>query len=183
MTSGSDVELTDPAVIQTTSTTSSTVTKVEYLLNGKLVATVTQPPFSYSVKTNNLRNGKYTLTTKTHYSNGKVETSNSSITVKNPLNFNQLMLQLRHYAWVLLLLAVIAGGAIWFLFFKRGPVDEFGDPGMFDDGSAGGGGFDASGYNPGGPADGSVPPMGGEQFTPNGPPPPSSPDSDPFGRY
>lgn len=183
LTSGSEVELTDPAVIQTTTTTASSVKKVEYLLNGKLVATVTQPPFSYSVKTNNLRNGKYTLTTKTYYSNGKIETSNSSITVKNPLNFTQLMLQLRHYAWVLLLLALIAGGAIWFLFFKRGPVDEFGDPGMFDDPNVGGG-FDASGFDGGAGGDpNGMPPMGGDQFTPGGPPPPAAPGGDTFGRY
>jgi len=179
--SGSEVELTDPAVITTTTSNTSSVKKVEYYLNGKLVATVTTPPFSYSVKTNNLRNGKYTLTTKTYYQSGKVDSSTSTINVNNPLNFTQLMLQLQHFAWLLILLALIAGGAIWYFFFRRPAEDDFGDDGFGGDG----GGYDPMGGGYGGDGTGTdVPPSPGGQVTPGGggfAPPGGAPD--PYGRY
>lgn len=147
-----------------------------------MVATVSTPPFSYSVKTNNLRNGKYTLTTKTHYQSGKIDTSTSTINVNNPLNFTQLMLQLQHFAWLLILLALIAGGAIWFFFFRRPAEDEFGgddfgDGGGYDPTMGGGYGGDGTGTD--------VPPAPGGQITPNGAggygAPPGG--ADPYGRY
>jgi hypothetical protein len=174
---GSEVELSDPAVVQTSSDFTSSIKKVEYSLNGKLVATVSSPPYSYTVKTTNLRNGKYTLTTKTYYDSGKVDSSNSSLIVKNPMNLTQIMLQLKHYAWVLIVLALIAGGAIWFMFFRgAGGGDEFGDtdvsggfgvPGMYDGGPDGGAGGSSVGA--------------GGQIMPNGPPPPNTGGGPDFG--
>jgi hypothetical protein len=128
-----------------------------------LVATVNQAPFSYSVNTKSLRNGKYTLTTKTTYESGKIESSNSDLFVKNPMNLTQIMLQLRHYAWVLLLLALIFGGVIWFMFFRRSG-DEYGDSDV--SGTFGTPGtYDTTGGT-------MVPPAGG-----------TPPSSDPYGRY
>jgi len=175
LTGGSEIELSDPAVIQTSTTGSSSIKKVEYWLNGKRVHIATQAPFSYSVDTTKLRNGRYTLLTKTFYSSGKIDSKTTTINVKNPLNFAQLMLQLRHYAWILVILALVAGGAIWFLFFKKQPDDEFsGDPGMYDDGM-GGGGF-------GGPTDGSGPPPPADPYAGGGGAPPAA-GGDPYGRY
>jgi hypothetical protein len=201
LTGGDQVELSDPAVIQTSTDSTASVKKVEYYLNGKLVATVSSPPFSYTVKTNNLRNGKYTLTTKTYYDSGKVDSSNSSLIVKNPMDLTQIMLQLRHYAWVLILLALIAGGAIWYMFFRGGSGDEFGDtdvsggfgvPGLYEDPNAAAGGQIAptlppNSMSPNGmppdmpPGMGGMPPGMSPGPGPGGPAPTQGPD--PYGRY
>ena len=128
VTGGSSIELSDPAVLQTTDAAQN-IKKVEYSLNGKLVATATQPPFSYTLDTRHIRNGTYKLTVKTYYKDGRIDSTDSSIVVKNPIDFTQVMLQLRHYAWLLLLVALIVGGGIWFMFFRR-PGDgssQFGD--------------------------------------------------------
>ncbi len=205
LTSGTAVELSDPAVVQTSSDSSASIKKVEYILNGKTVFVATTPPYSYKVNTTGLRNGRYTLTTKTTYDSGKVDSSNSQIIVNNPMNLTQIMLQLKHYAWVLILLALIAGGAIWFMFFRGNGGDEFGDtdvsggfgvPGMYDDPNGGTsmGGTDGAGGQitptlppnmapTGNPLDmnGSLPPgLGGAP-----PPPPGVPGQgpDPYGRY
>jgi hypothetical protein len=93
----STVELNAPATVQTTPGVDKDVTKVEYYVNGKLVATVDKTPYSYSVDTTKYRNGKYTLTTKTYYKSGKIDSSNAALVVKNPYSSRQFFLQLRHY--------------------------------------------------------------------------------------
>ncbi len=187
LTGGSQVELSDPAVVQTYGDTSAPIKKVEYLLNGKLVSTVSTPPYSYTVKTSNLRNGKYTLTTKTYYTSGKVDSSNSAITVNNPMNVTQIMLQLKHYAWVLMLLALAAGGVIWFMFFRGTDGDEFGDtdisggygvPGMYDDPNVAGAGPQIPSTMP----PGSSPPVMDMEPPPSITPVPGQ-GPDPYGRY
>ena len=106
-------------VVQTVPDSDETVQKVEYYLNNKLIATVKEPPYTYSVKTDGLRNGKYRLTTKTYYQDGTVDTKNTSLTVKNPMNFKQVMLQVGGYAWVIVLVLVIAAVGVWFVFFRK----------------------------------------------------------------
>ena len=120
----SEVELSDPVVVQTVPDSSESVSKVEYYLAGKLITTIKEPPYTYSVKTENMRNGKYQLTTKTYYDDGTVDTKNTTLTVKNPMSFKQIMLQLGAFAWLIILLLVIAAVAVWFIFFRnRGDGD------------------------------------------------------------
>jgi chitodextrinase len=116
----SEVELSDPVTVQTVPNGSESVEKVEYYLNGKLIATIKEPPFSYSVDTKNLKNGTYQLTTKTYYEDGTVDTKNANLVVKNPMSFQQLMLQLGGLVWVIVLVLIIAGVAVWYVFFRNG---------------------------------------------------------------
>jgi Bacterial Ig domain len=113
----SSIELNGQATVQTTPSSSSAknVTKVEYYLNNKLVATVTKPPYNYSVNTEGLRNGNYTLTSKTYYKNGKIASKDTALVVKNPLDWAQLKLQLRHYVWVIIVAAIIIVDIVWTL--------------------------------------------------------------------
>jgi chitodextrinase len=126
-----EVELSDPVVVQTTPDSSQTTEKVEYYLNGKLIATVKDAPYTYTVNTKNMKNGKYTLTTKTYYSDGQIETKNATLVVKNPLSFRQVMLQIGSFIWIIILLLVLAAGAVWYFFFRnRGGGDDYsGDDG------------------------------------------------------
>jgi chitodextrinase len=126
----SEVELSDPVVVQTVPDSSQTTEKVEYYLKGKLIATVKESPYSYSVNTKNLKNGSYTLTTKTYYSDGTIDTKNATLVVKNPMDFHQIMLQLGAFAWVIILLLIMAAGAVWYFYFRSktgGDGDDYSD--------------------------------------------------------
>jgi hypothetical protein len=112
------VELQAPATIETAPDVDREVSKVEYLLNGKVVSTDTTPPYSHSVDTNKLRNGTYTLTTKTYYKDGKVDSSKASLVVNNPFGAGQLWLQVKHYAWLIALLLIAAGVLVYFQVFR-----------------------------------------------------------------
>jgi Bacterial Ig domain len=98
---------------------SGTITKVEYYLNGKLVTTVNNPPYTYTIDSRDLRNGTYQLTTKTYYANGGVDTKNTSLIVKNPLSLNQVRLQARHYTWAVIILILAIGYAVWYWIQRR----------------------------------------------------------------
>lgn len=123
----SEVELSDPVVVQTVPDSSDSVEKVEYYLGGKLIATVKEPPYTYSVKTDNMRNGKYQLTTKTYYEDGTIDTKNTSLTVKNPMSFKQVMLQVGGFAWLIILVLVIAAVGVWYVFFRNRGGDDYTD--------------------------------------------------------
>jgi hypothetical protein len=115
----SKVELNEQATVQTTPT-GGTVTKVEYYLNGKKVATVTQAPYNYSVDSTNMRNGTYELATKTYYQDGTVATKNTSVIVKNPFGWNQFRLQARHYFAYVVIAILLIGFGTWYLIQRRG---------------------------------------------------------------
>ena len=173
----SEIEVEDPSVIETTPSEDREVEKVEYYINGKLVMTVNEPPYSYSVDSSNMRNGRYTLTTKTYYTDGKIDSTDADLVVSNPLNAKQLMLQLKHYAWAVILLFLIIGGVIWFMFFRNRGGGEFGDGYGSDfnnDGSYPGSGDP---YAPGGPQSGVITPNDPNavpgQYPPNDQYPPS----------
>lgn len=116
---GSTVELAAPATLETTTDGSKEILKVEYLMNGKVVTTDTTPPYSHNVDTTKLRNGSYSLTSKTYYRDGKVDSSKVSLVVNNPFGLTQLWLQLKHYAWLIIILLVVAG-ELFYLKFIRG---------------------------------------------------------------
>lgn len=124
------VELSTPATVETTPTSTKPVAKVEYLVNGKLVATIKAPPYSYSVDTTKYRNGSYTLTTKTFYRDGSTDSSKASLVVKNPYGLSQVLLQLRHYLWMMVVIILLVTGSIWFIKRKntQGPkLDAYGN--------------------------------------------------------
>ncbi len=112
------VELQAPVTIETATDTNRPVKRVEYSLNGKVVSTDTTPPYSFSIDTTNMRNGSYTLLTKTYYQDGKTDSSESSLVVKNAFGIKQFWLQLRHFAWLVIILIVIAGELIYLRFFR-----------------------------------------------------------------
>lgn len=116
---GSTVELAAPATLETTTDGAKEILKVEYLMNGKIVSTDTTPPYAHNINTAKLRNGNYSLTSKTYYKDGKVDTSKVSLVVKNPFGVTQLWLQLKHYAWLIVILLIVAG-ELFYLRFIRG---------------------------------------------------------------
>ncbi len=161
----SEVELSDPVIVQTVPDSSQSVTKVEYYLNGKLIATIKEPPYSYSVNTKNMKNGTYKLTTRTYYEDGTVDTKDASLVVKNPMSFKQIMLQLGGLVWVIVLVLIIAVAGVWFVFFRNrnsGGDDYGGDDGYM---------FGPTG--PAGPMGPTDPMNGGPTYGP--PPPPAGP--------
>jgi hypothetical protein len=115
----STVELSAPATVETTTDGTKQITKIEYILNGKVVTTDTTPPYSHNIDTTKYRNGTYSLISKTYYADGKVDSSKVSLVVKNPFGFKQLMLQVKHYAWLIIILLIVAG-ELFYLKFVRG---------------------------------------------------------------
>jgi hypothetical protein len=116
----SQVELNEQATIQTTPGNTGQVTKIEYYLNDKKVATVTQAPYNYSVDTTNMRNGTYRLSTKTYYQDGTIASKNTSVIVKNPFGWNQFRLQARHYFAYVVVIILLIGFGTWYLIQRRG---------------------------------------------------------------
>jgi hypothetical protein len=115
----SAVELSDPVTVQTVPDSSQTVEKVEYYLNGKLIKTVKEAPFTYTVDTRNMKNGTYQLTTKTYYEDGTFDSKTTSLVVKNPMSFKQIMLQLGALVWIIILILIAAAVGVWYVFFRN----------------------------------------------------------------
>lgn len=138
----STVELSAPATVETTTDGTKEVVKVEYLLNGKVVSTDTAPPYAHNIDTTKLRNGTYVLTSKTYYRDGKTDSSKASLVVNNPFGMTQLWLQLKHYAWLIIILLIVAGELIYLKFFRgRGSFPTLKKPGS----TASGGGAEGGG--------------------------------------
>lgn len=109
----STVELSGQASVQTAPSDAGNVTKIEYYLNNKLVATVTHAPYAYSVDTKKLRNGSYTLATKTYYKNGQTTVKDTALIVKNPFGWTQFKLQVEHYALYGIIFILLVLAAVW----------------------------------------------------------------------
>lgn len=112
------IELTAPIDVQPATIQSDGISKVEYYLDGKLVKTVTVPPYKYRVDTNNLLNGNHKLTTKTYYTNGQTETVNQILAVKNPFGLTQLRLLSVKYFWVVLFIILLLIALVTVLLLK-----------------------------------------------------------------
>jgi hypothetical protein len=107
----STAQVSKPVTVSpTTSNSDGQILKVNYYLNNKLVATVNQPPYRYKVNTTKLRNSKYKLTTKTYYTSGKINLDSEYLKVSNPFSFSQVLLQIRHLAWLIVLALVLLVG-------------------------------------------------------------------------
>lgn len=112
------VNVTTPTIVQPADDVSE-ISKIEYYLRGKLIATVTQPPFSYEVDTTQLRNGAYELTTKTYKSDGSIATAKHTMNVANPMNLAQIALQAKHYWWLLAIIAILMVDVITTLYLRH----------------------------------------------------------------
>lgn len=107
LTNNELIELTAPIDVQPATIQSDGISKVEYYLNGKLVKTVTVPPYKYRVNTANLLNGNHKLMIKTYYTNGQTETVNQILAVKNPFGATQVRLLAMKYLWIILAVIVL----------------------------------------------------------------------------
>lgn len=110
------------------------ISKIEYYLGGKLMATVKTPPYKYHLDTTKLLNGSYVLTTKTYYMNGQSKSVSQTIVVHNRFGLTQLMLRLKSLAWliVLIVLAAGAGVAAWIIHRRGGGGDDYYDDGTYE---------------------------------------------------
>lgn len=59
------------------------VTKVEYFIDNKLVATETKAPYTYKVVTANLSNGTHVLTSKVFYTDGTTKSTTQKLNITN----------------------------------------------------------------------------------------------------
>jgi hypothetical protein len=116
--SDSTIQVTTPTTVQPADDTSD-INKVEYYLKGKLIATVTQPPFSYEVDTTELRNGTYELTTKTYKADGSIVNARHTLNVANPMNLAQIALQAKHYWWLLAIIAILMVDVVTTLYLRH----------------------------------------------------------------
>ena len=125
------IQLETPADISPLPVLPDGVSKVEYILDGKLAVTETKSPFVFRLDTTKLLNGNHTLVTKTFYSNGQIKLVSQTVIAKNKFGLTQLKLRLQKLAWLVILVALLAGAAIaaW-LIHRRG---SGGNP--YDDGS------------------------------------------------
>jgi hypothetical protein len=106
------------------------INRIEYYLNGKLVATVKTPPYTYHLDTTKMLNGSYKLTTKTYYANGQTKSTSQTVIVKNPFGWTQFKLRTQKFAWLIILLIILIGAAIaaWIIHKRgNGPDNYYGD--------------------------------------------------------
>jgi len=59
------------------------VKKIEYYLDGELVATKDREPYKYAIDTTQLKNGTYNLESKTYYTNGSTKKATQKLLVNN----------------------------------------------------------------------------------------------------
>lgn len=115
------VELSAPASLESLSVGGGNreIVKVEYLLDGKVISSSTTPPYKYSIDNTDYRNGTYELTSKTYYKDGEVETGKVSLVIDNPFSLKAAWLEIKHYAWLVIILLIIIGELLYLTLFKR----------------------------------------------------------------
>lgn len=116
--SGSTAQVSQPVTVQPATVQTQGVQKVLYYIDGKLVATETEAPYSYHVDTTALQNGKHTLVTKTYYSNGTSKSSTQDLVVTDGYTKH-----LNVFDWILLPAIVIGLVVLFYLF--RGAIDNY----------------------------------------------------------
>lgn len=94
--------------------------KVEYWLGKKRVATKTVAPFTYNFDTKPLKNGTYSITVKTFYKSGTVDSNTDKLAISNPVTFSYVM---KHYSVSIISVVVILSGLMYvawrYLFSKH----------------------------------------------------------------
>lgn len=96
------------------------IAKVEYYMQGKLVRTLTEPPFTFD--TTGLKDGTYVLSEKVYYKDGTTSEKSAPITIKNTANTSQKPLHKQPWIYGITLsvatlgsLFVIPSTRIWLL--------------------------------------------------------------------
>ncbi len=97
----------------------STISKVEYYLDKKLIATKKSEPFTYNFDTKKLRNGQYTMVIKTYFTNGTVDTNSELLVVKNKVTLSYVMRQYAPSAAALIAILVVCAFLLWKLVIPR----------------------------------------------------------------
>jgi len=150
----------DPQVLAAEPGTS--ITKVEYYLGNNLVATKNSAPYTYSFDTKKLKNGTYTMSIKTYYSNGTVDTTKNQLLVKNPVTLSYVM---AHYATDILVTVIallIVALVIWKFIWPRFGGGALAGAGGGYMGGAGPAGYMSSDTNYEAPEPAVVTPAGGQ---------------------
>ena len=114
---GSSVQVNQPVTVGPATIQDQGVSEIQYYLNNKLVHTSMSPPYTYTVSTNKLLNGTYTLKTKTLYSSGTSSTTTQTLHVNNPLSFTQAWLFFKKYLLLPLILIVVV--LVAYLLFRK----------------------------------------------------------------
>lgn len=127
------VEVTTPIEVGPLPVQPDGIDRIEYFLNGKLVATVKTSPYTYKLDTTKYLNGTYTMTTKTYYKNGQTKSVSQKLVVKNPFGWSQIRLWMQKYAWLLILFVLIIGVTVAIVIIRRkskGPDNYYGNGSM-----------------------------------------------------
>lgn len=132
------IKVTTPVEIQPTPIQADGISKVEYYLDDKLMASVAASPYKYDLDTTKLLNGSYTLKTKTYYKNGQVRNVNQTVIVDNPFGLTQFVLLLKKYAGLILLLLLLIAAAVAVFIMRRRSSGGSPPP---SDGNSGGGSY------------------------------------------
>lgn len=115
------VAVEEPVDIQPATIQPDGVNKIEYYLNGKLVATVKSPPYKYRLDTSKLLNGTYAFVTKTYYTNGQTNSVSQTVNVDNPFSMTQVRLWLAKYGMLLILPLILLIALVIYILRRRNP--------------------------------------------------------------
>jgi beta-glucanase (GH16 family) len=107
----------EPKVVSNADT-QATVAKVEFYVDGTLVATKTTAPFT--LDTTQIADGKRTITQKTYYKDGKVDAVTRTLYVKNTANTQQTSNQMVQTAKIIAVVAFVFV-VLTVLYFLFGP--------------------------------------------------------------
>jgi len=121
------VELTEPVDVNPLPIQPDGVDRVEYYLNGKLMATTKTEPYTYHIDTKNILNGTYTLTTKTYYENGQTKSASQKLVVNNPFSLTQVKLWIQKFAWLIIIILLVVGAAVaaWIIHRRGGGTTNY----------------------------------------------------------
>jgi hypothetical protein len=98
---------------------STGIEKVEYYLDKKLVATEKVAPYTYNMDTTKLRNGEYTVTVKTYFDNGTVDTRTDKLSVHNKVDLTYVVRQYGTSVGLLAAILVVCAILIFKLILPR----------------------------------------------------------------
>jgi hypothetical protein len=113
VSNGGTAQVSQPVEVQPV-TSSGTVTKVEYFLDGRLVDTETKAPYTYHLDTNLLTDGSHTLVTQTDYANGTNKSTTQHLLVTDGIKKSSIS-----FVWIVppLIIVLIALAVLLYTHF------------------------------------------------------------------
>jgi hypothetical protein len=124
------IEVTTPVDVEPLPIQPDGISRIEYYLNDKLVATVKTSPYTYHLDASKYLNGTYTMTTKTFYANGQSKSVSQKVVIKNPFGLTQAKLWVQKYILLVVLGLLLIGAAVAAWLIHRhgaGPTNYYGD--------------------------------------------------------